>query len=444
MSTPEFDLERPSSLVEASALLHAGNFTSVQLCESLLEHIHSQNDRILAVRTVFAQQALTEAAEVDRKRACGILLSPLAGIPILVKENIDVLPGPVSAGHAFLETRVPAREAWIVERLRSAGAVILGTTVSDPGAFGVRTEAVQHPMNPMLTVGGSSGGSGAALAAGFAYAALGTDTGGSVRIPSACCGVAGLKPTSGTWKTDGVYPLVRDLDHVGPMARTVGDLIEVWHALTPDALHYVATPSPLRIGWCPEWLAVAQSDVQSAFDRSLRLLSDQGHLVSEVRLPDLDDVARAHFTHFCHAACQLHLDEFGYKPYMFSSEAQAAFSIGSALSSIEILQAEQIRTGLKTRVDSALSTVDFLMLPSLPVHRPELATEMFQVGSQSRGFTATLVLFTSLFNHTGHPALSTPAPGTLPAQLHSVQWVGSWGTESRLLAQVDHVLKQCS
>jgi Asp-tRNA(Asn)/Glu-tRNA(Gln) amidotransferase A subunit family amidase len=440
MSTSESGTIPPYSLAEAQRGLQIGAFTAVQLCEALLARIRTHNGRIRAVRTLFEEEALRDAAEVDRLRQAGERLGALAGIPWLVKENIDVLPGPVSAGLDFLDARVPAGEAWIVQRLREAGAVILGTTVSDPGAFGVRTEHVRHPVDPVLTVGGSSGGSAAALLAGFAYGALGTDTGGSIRIPSACCGTAGLKPTFGTWSTEGVYPLVRDLDHVGPMARTVDDLHAIWDALLPATLDHAGSSGALRLGWSQEWLDCAQPNVQVEFHRSLAHLASLGHQVVKVQLPSFEDVARAHFGHFCHEVVQLHLMEFGHAPQMFGMEAQEAFRAGRALDSGELRQVEDIRKRLSASVDEALGVADLLVLPTLPVHRPEVTAESFQVGGRSMGFTASLVHFTSLFNHTGHPVLATPSPGIDPSRLHGAQWVGPNGCEGALLDAVRHVL----
>lgn len=425
-------------------MLQTRAITSVALCEAMLEHIRRENGRIRAVRTPFDARARADAAEVDHLRAQGQPMGALAGIPFLVKENIDVLPGPVSAGLEFLASRVPDQDAWIVKKLRSAGAIVLGTTVSDPGAFGVRTEYVKHPKNPALTVGGSSGGSAAALAAGFAFAALGTDTGGSIRIPSACCGTAGLKPTMGAWRNDGVHPLVRDLDHVGPMARTVADLAIVWNALaTGGAPQQPANGAiSLRVGWCPEWLAWAQPDVQREFERTLRQLAQEGCQLIPIRLPRLEDVIHVHVTHFCHEACKLHLEEFGYAPDMFPAEAQEAFRAGRSLSREELDRAEAIRRGLRSQVDEALDNVDILVVPTLPVHQPEVKAESFQIGGRSLGFTLSLVLFTSLFNHTGHPVLATPAPGAATDSFHGVQWVGRWGTERSLLEAVGRLLEQ--
>lgn len=434
----------PNSLSEACDWLGSGAIDAVTLCEGMLGRIRLHNGQSQSVRTVFEERALADALAVDQRRRAGESLPPLSGIPWLVKENIDLLPGPVSAGLEFLASRVPEREAWIVKRLRATGAVVLGTTVSDPGAFGVRTERVRHPVVDGLTVGGSSGGSAAAMAMGFACAALGTDTGGSIRIPSACCGTVGLKPTFDVLSTDGVYPLVPGLDHVGPMTRSVEDMSLVWSALMPSQGPAEPPKRAVRFGWVPEWVARAQKDVQAGFFEGLRALSDQGCQVVEVALPDLEEVARLHFVHFCDEATKLHLGAFGYTPEMFGPDAQAAFQLGQGLARAEVDRVARRRLALRGQVDGALVGLDALVLPTLPVLQPHLKHANFQIGGQSMGFTAALVLFTSLFNHSGHPVLTAPTPGVAPNRLHSVQWVGHWHGEQALLDAVCSVSKRCS
>lgn len=436
MSKSDLDGPLPESLSQAQAWLSSGAISSESLCTAMLKRIHLHNGHSRSVRTIFEERALADAVESDKRRITCLPVPPLSGIPWLVKENIDVLPGPVSAGLDFLASRIPSHEAWIVRKLREAGAVVLGTCVSDPGAFGVRTDRVRHPTVPGLTVGGSSGGSAAALAMGFAFAALGTDTGGSIRIPSACCGTVGLKPTFAALSTEGLYPLVPSLDHVGPMTRTVEDMSLVWNALVPSHGKAEQPIGELRFGWAPEWLILAQKDVRSAFLAALSTLSKRGFQIVEIRLPDLKEVAHAHFVHFCDQATKLHLDEFGYTPMMFGTEAQEAFRMGRSLEISEIGRVENRRKELRSRVDSALEGLDALLIPTMPVLRPHLKNDSFLIGGKSMGFTASLVLFTSLFNHSGHPVLTTPNPGTTPDQLHSVQWVGHWGNERALLDAV--------
>ena len=223
----------PLDLTAAAAALESGELSSVDLTDQTLDRIERLNPRLCALSDVTADSARREAARADRRRARDVRVEPLTGIPVAVKDIIDTTPAVCSSGLDFLSDYRPETDAKVVRQLRRAGAVVVGVSASDPGAFGVRTAAVTHPQAPERTVGGSSGGSGAALAAGLAFAALGSDTGGSIRIPSACCVVAGLKPTRGRVSLEGVRPLVWSLDHVGPMTRSARDLGLVQQALDP-------------------------------------------------------------------------------------------------------------------------------------------------------------------------------------------------------------------
>ena len=181
------------------------DLSAEDLTSAYLSHIESVNPNINAIRHILKQAALEQAQLVDRQRKAGQAVGPLAGLPVVIKENCDVQGLSCSAGLSFRENCVAQQDAWVTQKLKAAGAIILGTSISDPGAFGVRTSAVTHPLKPELTVGGSSGGSAGALAAQMCLGAIGTDTGGSIRIPSACCGTVGLKPSFAALSMDGIF-----------------------------------------------------------------------------------------------------------------------------------------------------------------------------------------------------------------------------------------------
>ena len=210
--------------------------------------IDRANPTLHAFTDVLSAQALAEAEAADANPA-----SPLHGVNIAVKDNIDTAGALCSAGLPFLAERRATKDAVVVAALRAAGAVILGMTATDSGAFGVVTPAVTNPNHPSLIAGGSSGGSAAAVAAGLCDAALGTDTGGSVRIPAACCGVYGFKPTYGVISVAGIRPLTERFDHVGILARTIAEIHKITTALVPHlpaaqsgTAPRAATSAPLR------------------------------------------------------------------------------------------------------------------------------------------------------------------------------------------------------
>ncbi|HKY94889.1 MAG TPA: amidase family protein, partial [Kiloniellales bacterium] len=180
------------TLAAATKALRSRHIGAVELTRLMLDRIAALNPSLNAYSDVTRDDALAAARRVDRARKAGKRLGPLAGIPLANKDIIDLKGARCSAGLGFLRDYRPAKDAVAIQRLKAAGAVILGGTETDPGAFGVRTIAVTHPFAPAHTVGGSSGGSGAAVAAGLALGALGTDTGGSIRVPAACCAIAGL------------------------------------------------------------------------------------------------------------------------------------------------------------------------------------------------------------------------------------------------------------
>ena len=212
------------TLSSISAKLGTGEIDSLGLTKSVLVDIDALNPRIGCYTDLLHDSAMKEAAASDERRSNGQVKGPLDGVPIAIKDLIDTTPARCSAGLEHLKNYRPATDATVVRRLREAGAVILGVTASDPGAFSTATPQVINPLAPERTAGGSSGGSGAAVASSLAFGAIGTDTGGSVRIPAACCSICGFKPTWGRVDATGVRPLAPSLDHIGTLARSVTDL----------------------------------------------------------------------------------------------------------------------------------------------------------------------------------------------------------------------------
>ncbi len=217
------------SLVEVSALIHKRTVTSTQLTQAALARIHVYNPKLNAYITIMATQALKQAARLDQEARAGRFRSPLHGIPIALKDNIDTAGTRTTAASPMFRARVPTEDAEVVRRLDAAGAVILGKLNLHEFALGCTGDVsyfgpARNPWALARITGGSSSGSGASVAAGLCYAALGTDTGGSIRVPSSWCGVVGIKPTAGLVSIRGIIPCEASLDHCGPMARTVEDV----------------------------------------------------------------------------------------------------------------------------------------------------------------------------------------------------------------------------
>lgn len=413
-----------TSAKAARAAFLSGAASAEEITRAMLAGIVRENPRLNAYREVLEATALAEARAADATRAAGRDPGPLAGLCVAVKENIDTVPAHASAGMRFLRDRRATEDGWITARLRTLGATIVGTTVSDPGAFGVRTAEVTHPADATLSVGGSSGGSGAALAAGLCHAAIGTDTGGSIRIPAALCGVAGLKPSFGQWSLAGVWPLVPSLDHVGPMARTREDLALVNNALVPPGQPRSAAR---RVVFDPDWIAECDGEVQAAFAGALGRLERAGLTLSEARLPALDRVSGVHSTIFCVETAAF------YRSFVASGaelprEGQGAIAHGESIAMPAYLDACRDRQQMRAAVDAILEEGTLILSPTTAVAGAPKAAQSLKIAGKERDFTYGLVRLTCLFDHTGHPAAA------LPVERGSVQVVAARGDEHAILA----------
>jgi aspartyl-tRNA(Asn)/glutamyl-tRNA(Gln) amidotransferase subunit A len=260
---------------------------------------------------------LRQARQAQTELAAGQDRGPLHGIPISIKDLVDVATVPMTGGSNVLRHNIAQRDAAVVARLRDVGTVLVGKTNLLEFAYGIVHPdfgPANNPWNPTLTAGGSSGGSAAAVSAGMSYAAFGTDTGGSIRVPAAYCGVAGLKPTYGLVDLEGVFPLSWSLDHGGPMTRTCADAALFLDGLIgqsgPSAIAPFRLPSVsgLRLGILAEHLTgrELQPAVLDAFNRTVALLRDAGAQVTEISVPDLDLADRLLLTIVAPEAAAIH------------------------------------------------------------------------------------------------------------------------------------------
>jgi Asp-tRNA(Asn)/Glu-tRNA(Gln) amidotransferase A subunit family amidase len=424
-----------ATLREAAEALAQGRISALELTELCLARIAQLNPTIGAITGELPAAARRKAQAIDDSRRRGAQLGPLAGIPVAVKDLIDTRTAICSAGLPFLADYRPTGDAAVVRRLRRAGAVILGVTATDPGAFGVRTAAVRHPQHPALTVGGSSGGSGAAVAAGLCYAALGSDTGGSIRIPAACCAVAGLKPTRGRLPLAGVRPLVASLDHVGPLARRVADLVIVEAALDPAAFRRRGKAGRARsvVGHDPSFHQDADAAVNHATAATLDACRALGAEIREVRLPAPDEVLRLHGVIFAAESTAYHMGAFAEHRSLYSDVARAMFELAERHRGYDYVRAMDERAAMTARVLSLHEDVDFILLPTLPVLTPERAAETIRIGGSDVEFTLALIRYTCLFNHTGQPVVAMPSALARGGVAASVQLVGNRGDDAATL-----------
>ena len=420
-----------TSAMAAVAAIRNRDCSVSDLTKQFLTQIAEHNPRINALRDSDADQVRQTARALDARLDRGEDIGPLGGLPIVVKENCATAGYVCSAGLSFRTGHRPTTDSWVTARLRSAGAVILGTSISDPGAFGVKTAEVTHPVDAALTVGGSSGGSAAALAARLCLGAVGTDTGGSIRIPSACCGTVGLKPTFDALPMTGVFPLVPSLDHAGPMARTVADTALLWSAL--GVRRIIAPQSVNRIGVDPAWVADADAPIRAAFAVLLDRLTNAGIEVHEITLPRIDDIWDIHGDVFLVESAAWHLARYGDKRSQYPKIAQDGFDLAEAMSVESYIKACRGRVLARNRVNAILDTLDLILAPTLSVHLPPKESETLTVNGKALDYVMALVRQTSLFNVTGHPSPAMPLPGEGANPAPSLQIIGRHGAEQQIL-----------
>lgn len=408
MTVPNFPY---SSLQEAVRALRKRSVSALELTDCLLARIEALNPEIGAFSDLLTENARAEAEKADAARASGEAQVPLAGVPVVVKDILDTPPARCSAGFEFLYDYRPERPAPVVRDLRRAGAVVLGVSASDPGAFGVRTEAVRHPLAPERTVGGSSGGSAAALAAGLAYAAIGTDT--------------GLKPSFGRVSTEGVRPLAWSLDHVGPLTLRAADLPLIEPLLDPgfESESDATASEGLRIGYDPRYYEDADPQVHDGMEAALRASRALGRELREVVMPAPDDVLAMHTTIFCAEAAAYHTQAFPDSQELYPEGARKLIDMGLHGSGMHYVLARRERARMTAAVEALFEEVDILLAPTLPVLPPRRDAKSVAVGGKETDFTLALVRYTCLFDHTGHPVVALPAANAVSGIASSVQAV---------------------
>lgn len=372
----------------ASELLAHGDLSSAALADVYLARIGALDPALRCYVAVRAEEARAEAAAADARRARGEARGPLDGIPIALKDNIDVAGMPTTNGMGPRGERAAAADAEVVRRLRAAGTVILGKLNMHEGALGGSTDNPHHgrthnPWRLGFTPGGSSGGTGAAVAARLCAAGIGTDTMGSVRLPAAYCGVAGLKPTFGLVSARGVVPLSRRLDTVGPLARSVTDLglmLDAMAGFDPAYVESVETPAGatasamvgddlagLSLGVIESLERVEMdADVRKRFDEALELLERLGGKLRRLDLPGYEATpARRAGLLVCEAeAAGVHEADMAAHPDAFSPDFRRMLEFGRDAPASKLVQAERTIQVAGWQLRRALGEVDLIVAPT--------------------------------------------------------------------------------
>ncbi|GAC1485931.1 MAG: amidase [Ktedonobacteraceae bacterium] len=459
-----------TSIREAAEEVHSGIITPTELVLETLERIDAQESDIQAYITVMREQALIDAEKAEREMRTGLYRSPLHGIPIAIKDLIAIKDVRTTASSKVLAEHISHEDAMVVEQLRKSGAILIGKTNTFEFAYGPYAPPTRNPWDHTRTTGGSSGGSAAAVAAGMALGAIGTDTGGSIRIPAACCGITGLKPTYGRVSCYGVIPLSWSLDHVGPMGRSAEDCAIIFDAIAkydPRDPNSVSGPpsSPNRstttliggaegrgllslqgliIGTPQDaFMAPLDPQVRQAWRAALHVLEEEGAQVVEVELPcptmDLYRTIQKPEASLAHM--QKHW--FPEQGELYTDLVRTRLAEGQRIPAVDYLNALHERRIFASNLRSVMQRIDAFVLPTLPIPaiRSELAGTEIEIDGVSENATTAYLRLTMPFNLSGLPALSCPCGFNTEGLPIGMQVVGRSFEEATVL-RIGHAYQQ--
>jgi aspartyl-tRNA(Asn)/glutamyl-tRNA(Gln) amidotransferase subunit A len=399
------------TLAQAAGLLADRTLSVVDLLQAHLDRIHALDDRVKAFVTVLEDQAMAEAQTAEAEIEAGRHRGPLHGIPVVIKDLIATAGVRTTAGSRILEDWVPDRDATVVRKLKDAGAVIVGKVTTHEFAASVFTPPTRNPWGLDHIPGGSSGGSAAALAAHMCMGAIGTDTAGSIRIPSSLCGVVGLKPTYDVVSRRGVVPLSWSLDHVGPMARTVEDVALLLDALTqnPTQPSLRERPTGLRVGIPHDFFFDdVDEDVTAAVLAAIDHLSSLGMDRREVTLPTVNLAPIAGEAILLPESSTYHARWLRTRPQDYGRHVRTLLELGEFVLATDYLRAQRVRTAIAEEFSRAFETVDVIAAPTTPVVATGYGQRRIPWGGREESVLSALCRLNYPANLAGLPALSLP------------------------------------
>ena len=411
----------------------AGEITAAAVTDACLRAIEAGNGSLNAFITVMGDDARRQAAKADRERAAGCDRGPLHGVPIAIKDLIDVRGVPTTAASRVRDGHVAPSDAPVIAQLRRAGAVLIGKTNLHEFAYGTTSEEsafgpVRNPHDRLRTPGGSSGGSAAAIVAGMAMAALGSDTGGSIRIPAAACGTVGLKATYDEVSAAGVVPLARSFDHVGPLARTVMDAWLLHQVLAGSGGTHVLAPASLKgvnLGVPRSYFCeMMEPDVRTRFDAAIQALEAEGTAIQEVDIPHAALTAAIYIHIHATEGSEYHARALERMPDRYTPMVRLRLEMGRYILSEDYVRAQNARRVLVREVDAALGERAALLLPTMPIVAPRIGAESVSIDGRDEPVRPLMLRCTQLFNVTGHPAIALPSGVTAEGLPCSLQLVG--------------------
>lgn len=445
------------TLSQACQRLKSGRGSALELTRDMLKRAKALANQTHCYVHLLEDDALVAAQQLDDKQAAGEPLGLLHGIPIGIKDLLFTQGLPTASGTMVMKDFRPTFDATVVTRLREAGAVLIGKTQLTEGAFGAHHPEVKPPLNPWdrdAWTGVSSSGSGVAVSAGVAFAAIGSDTGGSIRFPSASCGLVGLKPTYGRISLHGAFPLANSLDHLGPMTRSVEDAARLlcvmagFDAQDPNSLNapvpnYLQSLCVREDGGKPlagkrigiDWSYVSdgvQASVVDVTRDALDTLAALGCEIVEIDVPQGARVLAEAWGLTCGVECAgAHTEHFPARQDEYGPVLRGLIELGLRTSEQDYQALQQLRARFSEQLDQVLAGVDAIISPCMPLATPSV--QLMENGAPAEDGQADFLIFTAPFDYSGHPTLTLPVASSAGELPGSFQLIGSKLDEETLI-----------
>ena len=439
---------------EAGRRIEARQLSPVELVEAHIDRIERTEPALNSFITLLADEALEQAREAEREIAAGGYRGPLHGVPIGLKDLYYTKGIRTTVGSKIMRDFAPGYDAAVTERFEEAGAALLGKLQMHEFALGATSVnphdgPARNPWDTSRITGGSSGGAGAAVASGQCMAALGSDTGGSIRIPSGLCGIVGLKPTFGRVSRYGAHPLSWSLDTVGPMTRTALDSAIVLNALAGyDARDPSSVDVPaedftagieggirgLRIGVPTDFFYdVIDEEVAAAMCEAAGVLTELGATVERCSIPALDHALGVSGAILVTEAAETLFDHLRDRPEDIGADVRARLYLGAMTPAVDYIKAQRARSAYNEQLADAMKTYDLLIAPSVAVGAPRIDQELVEVGGRRENALSLMSRLTRPFNLTGQPTISMPCGFTSEGMPIGMQIAGRLWEESTAL-----------
>ena len=448
------------SIIELSELFRRGELLPSEVTEATLSRIGRLDGNFHGYAVVLAERAMAQAKKYDSELARGIRRGPLHGVPIGLKDLCYTTFAPSAGGTRIHAQFLPSFNATIVDRLERSGVVTLGKLKMTDGAYTSHHPHDQAPLNPWNVnywVGSSSSGSGVATSAGLCYGSIGSDTGGSIRFPSATCGLTGIKPTWGRVSRHGIFPLADSLDHIGPMCRSAADaaaMLGVIAGADPNDPTSLQAPVPnylagigdgvrgLRIGVDRKYTQEGiDPQVVAALVEAERTLADLGARIREVRFPSYEKLVSQWIPMCSVETAEAHLETYPSRAAEYGPELAQLIEQGRSVSGVEIAAIHHERLKFCGELAALFGDIDLLLVPTMPVPIPTL-TKMGEYGADPN-ILLSILRFTAVFDFSGSPTITMPMGMASDRMPLSMQLVGPHLSEE-MLARAAHAFQSAT